>query len=281
MRDEVANEAVPGHPHPSSLISPPQRQLRLDVAYDGTAYAGWQVQPDEPTVQAAVEAALARLLKRPVRVLGASRTDSGVHALQQICCFRADDGPPADRFRLALAPFLPPDVVVTRSLEVPDDFHPLRSVVRKTYRYRFHIAAVGHPLLGRFAWRVAGPVDASAMDAAARVLEGRHDFACFESTGSPRGDTVRTIFESRMFDETPAIPMPRAADGGGQWLTYEVTGNGFLYNMVRSIAGTLLDVGRGRIAVDDVAAILASRDRTQASATAPAQGLTLTAIETQ
>ena len=276
MDDGLQSEAHP----PSSILHTPQRQLRLDVAYDGTAYAGWQVQPDEPTVQAAVETALAKLLKRPVRVLGASRTDAGVHALQQVCCFRADDGPPAEKFRLALAPFLPGDVSVARSLEVPDGFHPLRSVRRKTYRYRFHVAAVGHPLLGRFAWRVPGPVDAAAMDAAARLIEGRHDFACFESTGSPRGDTVRTVFESRVCEEPPPMPMPAAADGGGRWLTYEVTGDGFLYNMVRTIAGTLIDVGRGRLAAGDVPAIIESRDRTRASATAPARGLTLAAVDT-
>ena len=269
-------------PPPSSLPPPPQRQLRLDLAYDGTAYAGWQVQPDVPTVQGVVEAALAKLLKRPVRVLGASRTDAGVHALQQVCVFRAGDGPPPEKFRLALAPFLPGDVSVLRSCEVPDDFHPLRSVTRKTYRYLFHEANAAHPVLGRYAWRIAPPLDLDAMNAAAAVICGTHDFACFESTGSPRGSTVRTLFASAVA-EVPAWPpfaVPHSADAGGRWLQYEVTGDGFLYNMVRAIAGTLADAGRGKLAPADVAKILASKDRTRAAATAPAKGLTLASIET-
>ena len=256
--------------------------VRLDIAYDGTNYAGWQLQPDRPTVQGVVEEALEKLIGQPTRIMGASRTDAGVHALQQIAQFETNATIPAEKYRLALLPYLPRDIVVTDSKEVAPDFWVLRSVTSKTYHYAFHEAAVAHPLLGRMAWRVTGPLDVNAMNDAAARLEGQHDFACFESTGSPRGTTVRTIFHSRVVEQPVWSPvaMPAAADEGGRFLVYEVSGDGFLYNMVRSIAGTLLDIGTGKIPSTEMSNILNSRDRTLASATAPAHGLTLARIET-
>lgn len=254
----------------------------LEIAYDGTNYVGWQLQPPEfATVQGVVEAALKKLLGKPTRVMGASRTDTGVHALQQIAQFQTDATIPAEKYRLALLPYLPPDVVVTNAWEVDADFWILNAVRSKTYRYIFHAAAVAHPLLNRAAWRVPRVVNVDAMKQAAVVLEGTHDFACFESTGSPRGSTVRTIFHSRVTVESAWAPlgMPAAADAGGQFIIYEVSGDGFLYNMVRSIAGTLRDIGVGRFEVDEMARIVESKDRTRASATAPACGLTLVRIE--
>lgn len=256
-------------------------QVRLDIAYDGSNYAGWQLQPELPTVQGAVEKALEKLIGQPTRVMGASRTDTGVHALQQIAQFRTEATIPAEKYRLALLPFLPADVVVTHSAELPDDFWILNSVQSKTYRYAFHLANVAHPLLNRFSWRVYPPLDIDAMQEAAAIIRGTHDFACFESTGSPRGSTVRTIFESTL-TETPAwspFAMPLAADAGGRFFIYEVRGDGFLYNMVRCIAGTLLAVGRGRVLPADLPRIIASKDRSLARETAPAHGLTLVRVE--
>lgn len=254
----------------------------LDIAYDGTNYAGWQLQPpSQPTVQGAVERALEKLIGEPTRVMGASRTDSGVHALQQIAQFETTSTIPADKYRLALLPYLPDDVVVTDSREVDPDFWILRAVKSKTYHYAFQSAVVAHPLLGRMAWRVPASVDLDAMNDAAARLEGTHDFACFESTGSPRGSTVRTIFRSRIYEQPVWRPvtMPAADDAAGRFLIYEVTGNGFLYNMVRSIAGTLRDIGVGRFPAEEMTRIMESRDRKRASATAPARGLTLARIE--
>lgn len=257
-------------------------KICLDIAYDGTNYVGWQLQPEQHvTVQGVVEKALAKLLGKPTRVMGASRTDTGVHALQQIAQFETDAVVPPEKYRLALRPFLPSDVVVTHSRQVPDDFWILKAVRSKTYRYIFHEANVAHPLFERTSWRVTGPLNLDAMNEAAATLAGEHDFACFQSVGSPREDTVRTLFHSAVSEQPCWEPMsmPAAADRGGRFLVYEVSGNGFLYNMVRSIAGTLKDVGAGRIAAGDMAEILASRDRTRASATAPAKGLTLVRIE--
>ena len=254
----------------------------LEIAYDGTNYVGWQLQPPpRPTVQGVVERALEKLIGQPTRVMGASRTDSGVHALQQIAQFETDATVPADKYRLALLPHLPSDVVVTNSWEVDADFWILRAVQSKTYRYAFQSAAVVNPLLSRMSWRVPVNIDLEAMNEAASRLEGAHDFACFESTGSPRGTTVRTISHSRVTEYAAWSPiaMPAAADGGGRFLIYEVTGDGFLYNMVRSIAGTLVDIGTGRFPPEEMSRIVASRDRTRASATAPARGLTLARIE--
>lgn len=254
----------------------------LEIAYDGTNYMGWQLQPPErPTVQQAVERALEKLLGQPTRVMGASRTDSGVHALQQVAQFRTDATIPADKYRLALLPFLPADVVVTHSREVAPGFWILRAVQSKTYHYAFHSAAVAHPLLGRMSWRVPARMNLEAMNNAAQRLEGTHDFACFESTGSPRGSTVRTITRSRVIEHSTWSPlaMADAADGGGRFLIYEVSANGFLYNMVRSIAGTLVDVGSGKYDPEEMTRIVESRDRKRASATAPAKGLTLAKVD--
>lgn len=255
-------------------------QVRLDIAYDGTNYVGWQFQPDLPTVQGVIEEALETLIGQPTRVMGASRTDTGVHALQQIAQFRTDAQIPADKYRLALLPFLPPDVVVTKSQPISDDYWILREVTSKTYRYIFHVANVANPLLSRSTWRVYPPVDVEAMKQAAAAIEGTHDFACFESSGSTRSDSIRTIYRSTLtvVDPWTPIAMPAATDAGGLFLVYEVCGSGFLYNMVRSIAGTLLAVGRGRLAPAEMTDIIAAKDRSLARETAPAHGLTLTQI---
>lgn len=255
-------------------------QVRLDIAYDGTNYVGWQFQPDLPTVQGVVEDALQTLIGKPTRVMGASRTDTGVHALQQIAQFRTDAQIPAEKYRLALLPFLPSDVVVTKSQPISDDYWILQEVTSKTYRYMFHVANVANPLLSRSTWRVYPPVDIEAMKLAAAAIAGTHDFSCFESSGSMRSDSVRTIYHSTLtaVDAWTPITMPAAADAGGQFLIYEVCGNGFLYNMVRSIAGTLLAVGRGRMSPAEIPQIIAAKDRSLARETAPAHGLTLTQI---
>jgi tRNA pseudouridine38-40 synthase len=244
------------------------RVFLLTLAYDGSAYCGWQLQVDQPTVQQAVELALCKVLDLPhVRVHASSRTDTGVHALGQAAVVRTHAwSAPADRLHAALNTRLPADIVARSSVEVPSSFHPLRDSKGKRYRYRVFSSRLQDPIGARTHWWIRRPVSLSAMrDAASRLL-GRHDFDSFQSTGSPRSSTVRTV-RSLTIEESPHID--------GTLYTIEIEADGFLYNMVRNIVGTLVQVGVGRETADWVTSVLAARDRTLAGATAPPQGLTL------
>ena len=259
------------------------RNLRLTIAYDGTAYAGWQVQPDRPTVQEVVQEAFFRLTGERAHANCAGRTDAGVHALGQAANVRTATGLPTDRLLLGLNHFLPEDVAVREVVDVPEDFHATVSAKRKTYRYVLHTSRVIDPFVRRYAWRLNRPLDADAMAAGAKRLEGRHDFRCFETQGSPRVDTVRTLFAVRVDRCGPwAVWSPEAEptpDDAGPFVTVEVTGDGFLYNMVRAIAGTLAEVGLGKRPPESVAALIASGRRADAGQTAPPQGLFLVRVE--
>jgi len=241
------------------------RHVRLDVQYDGTNYAGFQVQPDQPTVQGTLEEALRRLLGEAVRIVGASRTDAGVHALGQVVSFTTENVIPAERIVPALNALLPPDVAVTAAAEVPAEFHPRYGAQRKEYRYRVLNRVLPSPFIGRYAWHVPLALDVDAMAEAAEVLVGEHDFAAFCAAGGSAQTTVRTLYEVSVSRDDEVIEIG-------------VAGNGFLYMMVRNIVGTLVEVGLGRMPAERVAAILASRDRSQAGPTAPAQGLTLVGV---
>ena len=259
-------------------------RIRLDIAYDGTAWAGWQVQPRDPTVQESVESALQKIYRRPVRVTGASRTDSGVHALHQVAHFDTQPGDPdvpPNKVRAAIQPWLPGSIAVLRSSLAPPDWHAIASVTSKRYRYLVHEALVPQPMYRRTAFRVRGPLDLDAMREGGEHLLGRHDFAALQTTGTPRKTTVRTILDVAVA-EMPMWPLvaPPAMDGHdpGRLIAIEVEGDGFLYNMVRTIAGTLLNVGKRKWPPRRVAEIVASRDRDQAGETAPAAGLWLVRI---
>ena len=259
-------------------------RIRLDLAYDGTGIAGWQIQPDHPTVQRHLEDALGRVYRRRVRVAGASRTDSGVHALQQVAHFDTDPDDPAippEKVRAAVQPWLPPQVVVLRSCEMPADWHSIASVTSKRYRYLIRNDRVPHPLLDRISWQVKPRLDLPAMQQAATALVGRHDFAAFETTGAPRSSTVRTILDLSLEQIAPWTPLhPPTLPGyePGPLIAFEIEGDGFLYNMVRAITGTLVNVGKGKWTPERVAAIRESADRTQAGETAPACGLWLVRV---
>lgn len=255
-------------PEPSEATSKSIRSFLLKIAYDGSAYCGWQLQPDQPTVQQAVEAALCKVFDLPhVRVHASSRTDTGVHALGQAAVVRthAWTAPP-DRLHVALNTRLPPDIVARASVEVPSSFHPLRDSTGKRYRYQVFSSKLQDPIGARTHWWIRRRVTLEAMRAAAERLEGRHDFDSFQSTGSPRSSTVRTV-RSLTVEERPHID--------GTLYTIEIEADGFLYNMVRNIVGTLIQVGVGRESPQWVTSVLEARDRTLAGATAPPQGLTL------
>jgi tRNA pseudouridine38-40 synthase len=242
-------------------------QLRLTVEYEGTAYQGWQVQPGGPTVQEVLERALATALRETVRVRGAGRTDAGVHACGQVAAVRVTRVPDdLGRLRKSLNALTPDDVAVREIAVVDDAFDPRRQARSRVYEYRILNAPAPSPFWRRYAWHVPEPLDAGAMDAAARELLGEHDFAAFRGADAePVRSTVRRVLESRVQAE-------RAV------LVYRVEATAFLKHMVRNIVGTLVEVGRGERAAASLGELLAGRDRTRAGATAPAHGLILVAI---
>jgi tRNA pseudouridine38-40 synthase len=262
--------------------------FRIVLAYDGTDYVGWQRQANGVSIQGLIEDALAELDGRAVAVAGAGRTDSGVHALGQVAAFTIARALAPDAVLRALNAHLPDDIRVMAAEEVPPSFHPRFDARAKTYRYRIWSGEVISPFERRYAWHVAGPLDADAMRAAAGLLEGKHDFAAFQAAGSDVASTVRDVSVSRISDcglridcglptadrGFPAIRNPQSA-----LLEYEVTGDGFLRHMVRTIAGTLVEIGRGKRPVDWMADVLASGARAAAGPTAPAAGLFLVRVD--
>jgi len=240
-------------------------QLRLTVEYEGTHYLGWQVQPEGPTVQGVLERALATALRTPVRVRGAGRTDAGVHAYGQVATV-AIGAPPADLRRLlhSLNALTPPDVSIRELSLVDDAFDPRRHARSRVYEYRILLGPPS-PFWRRYAWRVGRPLDLAAMTAAAPLLEGEHDFRAFGAADADTRSTVRRVFTSRLRLEPPL-------------LVYRIEGTAFLKHMVRNVTGTLVEVGLGERPADDLARVLASRDRGQAGATAPPRGLVLVAV---
>lgn len=259
------------------------RNIRLTLAYDGTNYVGWQVQPNGPTVQAELERAIRKLTGETVRVLSAGRTDSGVHARGQVANFHTGCSIPVDGFRPALENFLPDDVAVRRADEVPADFHATYWALRKRYRYVVLNRRERVPHLRNYALRYTQPLDVDAMQAAANELLGAHDFRCFESEFGRRASSVRTVEEAsfRRWEGWPVwdVHRPPAEAGVGDFVTFDIVADGFLYNMVRAIVGTLLHVGRGRWTPADVRRILEARDRAQAGETAAACGLYLMHVD--
>ena len=250
---------------------PNARWLKLTVAYDGGAFAGWQQQPDHRTVQATLADAWRQITGETPSLTASGRTDAGVHAEGQVVGLATSCALANRKLLRGLNAVLPEDVVVRWVDDAPTGFHATHDALRKTYRYQLHTGPTP-PLFDRrwVWWWKAGPLDTSAMGQGGERLVGRHDFASLESAGSERSSTVRTITDVRV-----AV---RPADGGER-IDVTVTGDGFLYNMVRTIAGTLVEVGRGVREPEWVAAVLAARDRSAAGPTAPAQGLVLQSVE--
>lgn len=263
--------------------------IRLTLAYDGTAFCGWQVQPNARTVQAELQSGIKALTGEDANILSAGRTDSGVHALGQVANFATGSTIPAEKWRAALQARLPPDLVVLDSRAVAPDFHATYSAVSKRYRYVIRRSPVEDPFVGRYAWRINGELDAAAMDTAARHLLGTHDFRCFESEWPNKATSVRTIRDvgftsvARWPVWRPLELSQKAAARSDQpadeeFLCFEVEADGFLYNMVRAIIGTLVKVGRGKWPPDRVPQIIAGQDRSAAGETAPPHGLYLVRV---
>ncbi len=242
------------------------RNFKLTLSYDGTDFSGWQTQPGHRTVQETLEEAVARLTgESGIRVNASGRTDAGVHALGQVVnCYSATRLEPT-KLLPAINAHLPDDIVVQSVEEAPDTFDANRDAVRKLYRYVIHDGEVPSPFLRRYACHTRRRLDASAMARAAGVLRGRHDFRSFETEWPNRASSVRTITHI-------------AVNRFGDYLWLDVEADGFLYNMVRTIAGTLMNVGRGYWPESQIAEILQAGDRTLAGPTAPAQGLFLVRV---
>lgn len=238
------------------------KRVMLTVAYDGTGYCGWQVQPNGDTIEGQLNRHLSELLGEKITVIGASRTDSGVHALCNIAVFDTGARMPAEKISYALNQRLPEDIRIQKSEEVAADFHPRRVATRKTYEYKIYNAPFPNPLMRLYSYFTYVPMNVQKMQSAAEYFCGEHDFAAVSTYKPEVESTVRTIYELSVTKEDNLI-------------TIRVTGNGFLYNMVRIIAGTLMEVGRGRMEPSDIQEILLARNRELAGPTAPACGLTL------
>lgn len=270
------------------------RNIRLTLAYDGTDFCGWQVQPNGPTIQAALERAIEKLTGTHSPVYSAGRTDSGVHALGQVANFHTTASIPAANFRPALQSSLPPDIVILDSCEVPADFHATYSAKKKRYRYVIDNSPIALPFLSRFTWSLRRRLDDDAMQEAARALIGTHDFRSFETEWPNKATSVRTVMElvvtrrpvwelwrpGSVVESRDEFGPPCPADQDhAPLICVEIIADGFLYNMVRSIVGTLVNVGRGKWTAADVAAILAAQCRSSAGSTAPACGLFLVNVD--
>jgi tRNA pseudouridine38-40 synthase len=253
------------------------RHFKITLAYDGTEFVGWQRQPSGTSIQGLLEEALRELDGRDVAVTGAGRTDAGVHALGQVASFALDRAIDAPVLVRALNPRLPETVRVWSACGVAPAFNARFDARAKRYRYRISNGPVVSPFDRNYLWHITGPLDRGAMADAARRLEGRHDFAAFQGAGSDVATTERTIMKSRI--ETTEDAEDAEEKCGNALITYDVIADGFLRHMVRTIVGTLVDVGRGRRTPDSIDAVLASRNRSAAGPTAPACGLFLVAVE--
>lgn len=236
--------------------------IKLTISYDGTAYSGWQLQPNGRTIQGEVEKAIEKIYGKHHRLYGASRTDAGVHAKAQAAHYRTDLSIPLKKIPIALTSVLPEDIAVTKAEPVDDDFHARFDPRSKIYRYSILISRYRDPLREKYLWRIPYELDVAKMRREACVLLGRHDFKSFQARDKKERSSVRTVSKLSISRKGPLISLVIEADG-------------FLYNMVRTIVGTLVDTGRGYLPAGSMKKILKSKDRTKAGPTAPAKGLIL------
>ncbi len=277
--------------------APPLQTWKLTLAYDGTEFRGWQVQPGKRTVQGELQAALGRITGESPLPQGSGRTDAGVHALGQVASFALAAPIPPENLQRALNRTLPSSIRVLESRTVRSTFHARHSAVAKSYEYRLFREPICPPFLARYVCACSWPMDLEALQRSARIFEGEHDFLSFAATDPdlanrdldpdagpeqrpipregfqiqpPTAATVKRIFSSAWEEQTTVA---------GRLLVYHVRGSGFLHHMVRNLVGTMLDVGRGRLRCQDIPGILAARSRTAAGPTAPARGLFLVSVE--
>ncbi|ABY92202.1 MAG: tRNA pseudouridine synthase A [Caldanaerobacter subterraneus] len=241
------------------------RNVMIVVEYDGTNYHGWQYQKNAVTVQEVLQKAIKKVTGEEVNLIGASRTDTGVHALYQVANFKTNTKIPAEKLPYALNSVLPDDIVVVQAKDVEDSFHARYSAKRKRYKYIILNRKFQMPTMRNYCWHISYPLNIEEMKKAASYLIGTHDFSAFKASGSSKTSTIRTVYD---------LTIEKNED----FINIEIEANGFLYNMVRIIVGTLSYVGLGKIKEDEVYDILKSKDRTKAGITAPPQGLYLIKI---
>ena len=269
------------------------RTWKLILAYDGTDFHGWQVQPGEPTIQGELQAALRRITGESPLPQGSGRTDAGVHALAQVASFALQALIPPGNLLHALNRTLPPSIQVLEARTVRSTFHARHSAVAKTYEYRVFRGKICPPFLARYVYACPWPMDVKALQKSARMFEGEHDFLSFAAT-DPDLESRNSSSETEL-DQALKVPPPLSLESAvrtiyssaweerqtetGDLLVYRVRGNGFLHHMVRNLVGTMLDVGRGHRQLSDIPAIIAARSRAAAGPTAPARGLFLHSVE--
>lgn len=243
------------------------KRILFTIAYDGSDFFGWQKQPDENirTVQGEFEKALGRFFKKNVECIGASRTDRGVHAMGQRAIIDIDTTVPTEKFPLALHSFLPEDISVVKAEDVSEEFHPRYDCVKKIYRYKIYNGKYRNPICRKYSEYCHVFLDEKKMNEVSKAFIGTHDFKAFAASGNSSKTTVRTIFDIYVKRE-------------GEFVVITVTGDGFLYNMIRIMAGTLMLAGTGKLDFDGLLKIIESRDRTKAGKTAGPNGLTLMEI---
>lgn len=247
------------------------RNLKLVMAYDGTEFSGWQVQPDTPTIQSELASAIGRVTGEKVLPQGSGRTDAGVHALGQVASFATQSPIPAENLVTALNDHLPSSIRVLEAVEAPAEFHARKSARAKTYRYRVHRGAICPPFLARYVWHYPYPLDEAKMSEVAALVVGEHDFTSFAAVDPERGregeaSNIRQVYCS-------------CWERGEDEFIYTVRGNGFLHHMVRNLVGTFVLAGKGTLKASDLVRILQARSRSAAGPTAPASGLCLVNVE--
>jgi len=261
------------------------RNLKLILSYDGSEFAGWQVQPGRPTIQGTLASAIGRLTGENVLPQGSGRTDAGVHALAQVATFATASPIPADNWIKALNDILPAAIRVLEVSEVAPDFHARKSARAKTYRYRILREAICPPFLARYVWHYPFPLQEEAMTVAAGLVVGEHDFTSFAAVDPERVERIQNDDRADVQATTSAKTTNIRAIFSSAWiregdeLIYNVRGNGFLHNMVRNLVGTFLLIGKGTLTPEDFRRILTARNRSAAGPTAPASGLYLVSVE--
>ncbi|NLH01528.1 MAG: tRNA pseudouridine(38-40) synthase TruA [Clostridiales bacterium] len=241
------------------------RNIALRLAYDGTRYHGWQVQKNDVSVAGTLEKALSKICEHPVKVIGCGRTDAGVHALRYCANFKTDSKIPADRLPLALNSRLPSDIAAVDAVEAPDDFNAILSCVKKEYVYKLHNSRIRDPFLENRACFFPSPLDEERMKKAAKQFEGTHDFRAVRSIGTDTKTTVRTVHWCEI-------------EKDGDIITLRICADGFLYNMVRAIMGTVVYAGLGKLSPESIPLLLESGDRRLTGPTMPPQGLYMSRI---
>jgi tRNA pseudouridine38-40 synthase len=264
------------------------------MAYDGSDFQGWQVQPGLPTIQGELQAALGRITGETPLPQGSGRTDAGVHALAQVASFALRAPIPPENLHRALNRTLPSSIRISEARTVRSAFHARHSAIAKTYEYRIFRAAICPPFLARYVYACPWTLDLDALEACARLFEGDHDFQSFAASDPDRQERLDPGDDSGQKAKAPTAPQrfeqttirtisssvwEQRQTEAGELLVYRVRGNGFLHHMVRNLAGTMIDVGRGQLALEAIPGILAARSRSAAGPTAPARGLYLYSVE--